>query len=263
MRLHVGTTVISSHFSPGKRNRYTLQICGLVDNPTLKGDHGGTRKTHQTNNGGLANTDSEVETAILNGRKGKLSATWRYLVDSPSQRTCSRIKDQPSRSIISGPPSSRTPIMGCSEEVSTDAPCLQTRSVSYPLVGPLYRFASAAVCAVVCSRRKSIPRRLPIPPQSSPPTPSRIHSPPPDGDPPQQPHFNLAQQLRPALAQITSWLEDDDVQIIGGLPISAGGFTDLWKGSVDSRLVAIKSYRRYLSFDLALVFLVCVPGGVL
>ena len=184
-------------------------------------------------------------------------------MDYPSQRICSRTKGQPSRSRIPGPFLSDPAIMRCSEEISTDA-CFQTRSLSYLLVTRVYRFVSAAVRAVGCPRRGSGSRRLPFHPQSSQFTPSRIQNPsPPDGDPPQQRHFNLAQQLRPALSPICNWLEDDDVQMIEGRPISAGGFTDLWRGSLDSRLVAIKSYRCYLSFDLPRVLLVCAPGAAL
>ena len=185
-------------------------------------------------------------------------------MDDVSQRTtCSRIKGQPSRSRIPGPFLSDPAIMRYSEEISTDA-SFQTRSLSYLLFSPVYRFASTAVRAVGCPRRRSGPRQLPFHPQSSPFTPSRIQNPsPPDGDPPQQRHFDLAQRLRPALSPICNWLEDDDVQIIAGRPISAGGFTDLWRGSLDSRLVAIKSYRCYLSFDLPQVFLVCAPSAAL
>lgn len=148
-----------------------------------------------------------------------------------------------------------------SEELSTDA-CFQTKSVFCLLVSPIRRFASAAVRA--CSRRQSVPRQLPAHPQSSPFTPSRARGPSsPDDASPQRHHFDLTQQFRPVLSSICNWLEDDDVQIVGGWPISAGGFTDLWRGSMDSRWVVIKSYRRYLSFDLPRVFLVCVSGSAL
>ena len=151
-----------------------------------------------------------------------------------------------------------------SEEVPTDA-CFQTKPVSYLLVSPLRRLTSTAVRAVVCSRRRSVPRQPPAYAQSSPFMPSRTRNPssPPDDASPQRHHFDLTQQFRPVLSSICNWLEEEDVQIIGGWPISAGGYTDLWRGSVDSRWVAIKSYRRYLSFDLPRVFLVCVPGPAL
>ena len=149
--------------------------------------------------------------------------------------------------------------MCCSEILDTET-CFQTSSLTHPLVGSLYRFGCAIVRSVARPRRRSIPR-LTVFLSSSSFTPSAIQSPSsPDDDLLHQSYFNLAQQLRPCLSPICNWLEEDDVQIVGGLPISAGGFADLWTGSLNTRQVAIKSYRCYLSFDLSRASLVCAPN---
>ena len=46
------------------------------------------------------------------------------------------------------------------------------------------------------------------------------------------------------------------MRIVGELPVSAGGFADLWRGFLDDRQVAIKSYRPYLTVEPARVFTV-------
>jgi len=156
--------------------------------------------------------------------------------------------------------------MRCSAGVPDTKTCFQTNSLTHPgpLVGSLYKFRCAVVRAVAHPRRRlrrrSIQKLAACPP-SLPSTPSGVQCPScPDDDLPHQSHINLAQQHRPSLSPICNWLEGDDVRIVGGLPVSAGGFADLWRGSLDTRQVTIKSYRRYLSFDLSQVFLVCAPN---
>lgn len=148
--------------------------------------------------------------------------------------------------------------MGSSEEVLETKECFRTNSPIHLLAGFLYRRGCALVRTVHLRRRSDL-KQVTCPPPP-PLTPSGIHITPSPEDLPHQYHFNLAQQLRPSLLAICNWLEEDDVQILGGWPVSAGGFTDLWRGSINTRQVAIKSYRRYLSFDLSRVFLVCLPS---
>ena len=190
----------------------------------------------------------------------KISAKLRHsgkLVHRNVQR--GRIKGQPSyRRSLRPPPPLKPTDMRCSEEVLDTEMCFQTSSLTHPLVGLLYGFGCAIVRVVVHPRRRTVLRPAACLP-SSPSTPSGIQRPSsPDDDPMHQYHVTLAQRLHPFLSPICNWLEEDDVQIAGGLPISAGGFADLWKGSLETRQVAIKSYRRYSSFDLSRVFLVCV-----
>lgn len=147
----------------------------------------------------------------------------------------------------------------CYSEKTPDVEArFQTRSLAHSLAGPLHMLGCAIIRVVAHLRRQSVPRPATCP-QSSPFTPSGIQSPPSLGDDLlHQYHFHLAQQLHPFLSPICNWLKEDDVQIVEGRPTSAGGFADLWRGSLDTHQVAIKSYRRYLSFDLSRVFLVRV-----
>lgn len=157
------------------------------------------------------------------------------------------------------PSPSEPPNMPCSEEVPDAEKCFQTGSHTRPLVDSLHRFSCAIVCAVVHPLRRRSVLNLTACLPSSQFSSSGIHSPPSpdDDDLLHQYHLDLAQQLRPSLSSNCNWLEEDDIQVVGRLPINAGGFADLWRGLLDTRQVAIKSYRRYLSFDLSRVFLVC------
>jgi len=141
--------------------------------------------------------------------------------------------------------------MSNSEEVLETKECFRTNSHIHPLVGFLCRFG--------CVTGRSDLKQMACPP-SSPLPPSGIHNRSSPDDLLRQHHFNLARQLRPSLSPICNWLGEDDVRIVGGQPFSAGGFSDLWRGTLDTRQVAIKSYRRYLFFDLSQVFLVCLPS---
>lgn len=170
-----------------------------------------------------------------------------------------RIKGQLLYRRSPGPPPLKLPDMRCSEEALGTGTCFQA---VHPLVGSLHRFGCVIVRAVVLPRRRSTLRPA-ARSLFSPSTPSRVPSPPSPGDDlSHQSHFSLAQQLRPFFPPICNWLEEDDLQMAKGLPISAGGFADLWRGSLDNRQVAIKAYRRYLSFDLSRVFLVCAHSPV-
>ncbi|KAF9649159.1 hypothetical protein BDM02DRAFT_3186563 [Thelephora ganbajun] len=59
--------------------------------------------------------------------------------------------------------------------------------------------------------------------------------------------------LRSSTSFTCRWLSPEDVKFIGGKPIAAGGFTDIWEATHDSRRVVLKSYRYYVTFDLAQV----------
>ena len=39
--------------------------------------------------------------------------------------------------------------------------------------------------------------------------------------------------------------------------MAAGGFADVWKAMYNGRTVVLKSYRRYMDFDVARVAVVC------
>jgi len=145
--------------------------------------------------------------------------------------------------------------MRCPGEVLVTKARFQASSLTYPLLDFFSRIRSA-MRKMVHSQGQSVSVKLAACPSPLPLEPSpRINSPSsPDDDPLDQSHFLLVQSLRPSLSSICNWLEKDDVHIVGGQPIGAGGFADIWRGSLDSRQVAIKSYRRYLFFDLSQVF---------
>lgn len=65
-----------------------------------------------------------------------------------------------------------------------------------------------------------------------------------------QSRHDLAQQLRPLLPPTCNWLSSSDVCIIDTTPFSSGGFAEVWKGSVQGLIVAIKSLRCYSSTEI-------------
>ena len=56
-----------------------------------------------------------------------------------------------------------------------------------------------------------------------------------------------AQRLRPLLPRTCGWPPSDDIQVIDATPFSSGSFAEVWKGSVQGQIVAIKSLRCYSS----------------
>ena len=131
--------------------------------------------------------------------------------------------------------------------------CFRVSSPTQSLVDSLYRFGYIMVHEVVYPWVRSLAARPPPPPS----IPSVVHNPPfPDDDILCQYHLSLAQKLRPSSSSVPHLWAEDDVQIVGERPVSAGGFADIWKGYLDTRQVAVKSYRRYLSVDLSQVYLV-------
>ncbi|KAF9644612.1 kinase-like protein [Thelephora ganbajun] len=145
--------------------------------------------------------------------------------------------------------------MRCPEEVLATEACIQANPHTNPLAGSLYRFCCAMARTVTRAQGHPVLKLAACPPPSWSPL-SEIRNPSSlDDDPLRQYHSDLAQKLRSSLPPTCNWLEEEDVRIVGGRPISSGGFADLWRGSFDNRQVAIKSYRRYLYFDLSHIFL--------
>lgn len=68
-----------------------------------------------------------------------------------------------------------------------------------------------------------------------------------------QPYVEIARSIRPSLPLGYQWLVPDDVEIVGGFPIAAGGFSDIYEAIYDGCKVALKSYRIYTSFDVTQV----------
>lgn len=66
-----------------------------------------------------------------------------------------------------------------------------------------------------------------------------------------QSYAALAQSLRSSLPPSCNWLTLEDIKVVGVRPIDAGGSADVWMGEMGDRTVALKSYRCYLSSDLA------------
>jgi prephenate dehydrogenase len=63
----------------------------------------------------------------------------------------------------------------------------------------------------------------------------------------------MAQDLRSSLPSTCRWLGPEIVEIVGGHPMAAGRFADIWEGKHNGRKVVLKSYRCYTSFDVAQV----------
>lgn len=61
--------------------------------------------------------------------------------------------------------------------------------------------------------------------------------------------WNLALTLRPTFPQTCSWLGLPDLQDIDERPVDGGRFADVWRGRLEGRDVAVKSYRCYVCFD--------------
>ena len=58
---------------------------------------------------------------------------------------------------------------------------------------------------------------------------------------------DLAGRLRPSLPPSCRWLRQEDLEVVGTRPVSAGGLADIWIGEIGNRKVAVKSYRCYAS----------------
>lgn len=70
-------------------------------------------------------------------------------------------------------------------------------------------------------------------------------------------YAQMAQDILSSLPFTCPWLGPKDVNPVGEHPIAAGGFTDVYEATYDGRRVILKSYRLYVSFDVAQVIAVC------
>ena len=66
-----------------------------------------------------------------------------------------------------------------------------------------------------------------------------------------QHHTQIAQVLRSFTPSTCRWLSLEDIRLIGSRPIAAGGFTDIFEAVYDGGRVILKSYRRYVTSDIA------------
>ena len=69
-------------------------------------------------------------------------------------------------------------------------------------------------------------------------------------------YAHMAQDLRLSLPSTCRWLGPEDVSLIGERPMVAGGFTNVYEATYYGRKVVLKSYRCYVSFDVAQVLAV-------
>lgn len=58
-----------------------------------------------------------------------------------------------------------------------------------------------------------------------------------------------AAKLRPSFPPACNWLDLKDLQDIEEPPVDGGRFANVWRGRLEDRKVAIKSYRCYVCFD--------------
>ena len=72
-----------------------------------------------------------------------------------------------------------------------------------------------------------------------------------------QGYTRIAQDLRSSLPPTCRWLNPEDVDLVGEHPIAAGGFANIHEAKYGGHKVALKSYRCYVSFDVAQVVSVC------
>lgn len=91
-----------------------------------------------------------------------------------------------------------------------------------------------------------------------PPYRSSVASPPGIGSSPtpapdmshSQRYVRIAQGLRLSLPSACRWLTPEDVDLVGGHPIAAGGDANIWEGMHDGRKVMLKSYCCCVSADV-------------
>jgi len=73
---------------------------------------------------------------------------------------------------------------------------------------------------------------------------------------PSQRYAQMAQDLRSSMSFTCHWLDPEDIKLVGEHPIGAGGFANIWKVSHNGRRAVLKSYRCYVSSDVAQVITV-------
>ena len=107
-----------------------------------------------------------------------------------------------------------------------------------------------------CLLVSPVPRSLHPPPQPSLlPRLESKSSPIPDADGVTllERYAQMARELIPSLPPIYPLLSPEDIRLMGGHPVAAGGFADILEATHDGRKVVLKSYRCYILFDVAQV----------
>ena len=66
-----------------------------------------------------------------------------------------------------------------------------------------------------------------------------------------QSYAQMVQDLRSFMPPTCRWLEPADAKLIGGHPMAAGSFANIWEMTYDDRKVVLKSYRCYMTFSVA------------
>ena len=72
-----------------------------------------------------------------------------------------------------------------------------------------------------------------------------------DGETLSKKHARIAQEILPPLLSHYPLLNPHDAQLNCERPVAAGGFADIWEATYAGRKVVLKSYRCYMSFDVA------------
>ena len=74
-----------------------------------------------------------------------------------------------------------------------------------------------------------------------------------NGVSPSQHHAQMAQDLRSSMSFTCCWLDPEDIKPVGEHPIGAGGFANILEVTHNGRKAVLKSYRCYVSSDIAQV----------
>jgi len=70
---------------------------------------------------------------------------------------------------------------------------------------------------------------------------------------PSQRYAQMAQDLRSSMSFTCRWLDPGDIKLVGEHPIGAGGFANIWGVTHNGCKAVLKSYRCYVSSDVAQV----------
>ena len=77
-----------------------------------------------------------------------------------------------------------------------------------------------------------------------------------------QHYARMAQDIRPSFPSTCHQLNPEGVNPVGKRPIAAGAFADIYETTYGNRKVVLKSYRCYVSFDVAQVVAVRPSHGL-
>jgi len=64
-------------------------------------------------------------------------------------------------------------------------------------------------------------------------------------------YAQVAQNLRSSMSSTCRWLDPEDIELVGEHPIGAGGSANIWEVIYNGRKVVLKSYRCYVSSNVA------------